>query len=413
MKNTIRSTMAGAALVLSACGGATDNTTPLVQASLCPSSLDYGTVFTGGAGDGELVRIQLDTTRLTWQVTYVASPIPQTPGTVVPTRAGTLDSGTLTPETQFATQSLNRCAYRLNGASLDPARPARVFVGDGVVGGTIPGKELAYAGNDGAGAIPDTTFPYFPFIGFATLDTNLADITGTYNQIGYAQVLSQNFAPTTINASVTINPDGSWSRCDTTGLYAGTCRQPGTNLTASSNGSGAFETDHYQGQIQPTLAPVAQAKGYLIVGTLRGQRVPIMIRTGAANPGTQPDANGVPPLTADDESGIAILAPQTKLGSGAQNGEYIGADSRFDYRATALADTRATLFDPFNASQASLATVLTLDYTQTLPGAIGTTHADAASATPTGTFLFTGGVFGFLDMSTPASPYFLIGAFVQ
>jgi Protein of unknown function (DUF2957). len=67
---------------------------------------------------------------------------------------------------------------------------------------------------------------------------------------------------------------------------------------------------------------------------------------------------------ADDESGISILAPQTSVAVNSQNGEYIGVDSQFDYRTTALEGTQATLLDPFNASQASLATALNLDFTQ-------------------------------------------------
>ncbi|TGP12996.1 DUF2957 domain-containing protein, partial [Mesorhizobium sp. M2D.F.Ca.ET.233.01.1.1] len=105
------------------------------------ATLDYTTVYTGGGGDGELVKLQLDTTKMTWQVTYVESPIPATTGTVVPTRAGQTASGTLTQETLLPTKKLNQCAFRLNGASLDPNRPARIFVGEGVAGGTIPGAE--------------------------------------------------------------------------------------------------------------------------------------------------------------------------------------------------------------------------------------------------------------------------------
>jgi hypothetical protein len=414
MKRNLILALAFAAPLLVACGGGDNNNpAPLVEAALCPASVDYSTVYTGGGGDGELVQLQLDTTKLIWQVTYVESPIPQTTGTVTPTRAGTTQSGTLTQETQLPTQKLNNCAYRLNGASLDPTRPARVFIGMGVAGGTIPGKEISYGGLLGQGAVPDTTFPYYPFIGFTTLETNIANLAGNYHQLGYGQVPSQNFTPTTIDAQVTINADGTWSRCDTTGIYAGPCRQPGTNLVQSADGSGAFETDHYQGQVKPTLATVPEAKGFIIVGKLRNQLVPIMIRTGVANPNPSPNANGVPGLTADDESGISILAPLTTLAVGSQNGEYIGVDSQFDYRTTALSNTQATLLDPFNASQASLATALNLDYTQAIPGVITSVHTNASSSTPTGKFIFTGGVFGFLDMSTPSSPYFTIGAFVQ
>ncbi|KVD12297.1 DUF2957 domain-containing protein [Burkholderia ubonensis] len=402
-----------AAPLLSACGGGgSDNPPPLVEDRLCPAALDYGTVYTGGAGSGELVKLQLDTTRMTWQVSYIESPVPRTTGTVTPTRAGTVDSGTLTQETLLPTNKLNQCAFRLNGASLDPSRPARIFVGFGVAGGTIPGKEIQFGGVLGQAAVPDTKFPYYPFIGFSAIETNLANLAGTYSHVGFGEVPSQQFAPVSIDAKVTINADGTWIKCDSTGQFAGTCRQPGTNLAQSADGSGAFQTNNYQSQIKPTLSTLPQGKGFMIVGKLRNQLVPILVRTGVANPNVQPDGNGVPGLTADDESSISILAPQTAITVGSQNGEYIGVDSAFNYRTTALINNQATLLDPFQPSQASLATPLDLDYTQKVPGAVTTVHTGAGSTTPTGKFIFTGGVFGFLDNAS-STPYFTIGAFVQ
>ncbi|OJA78524.1 hypothetical protein BGV72_09025 [Burkholderia ubonensis] len=401
-----------AAPLLSACGGGSDNPPPLVEDRLCPAALDYGTVYTGGAGSGELVKLQLDTTRMTWQVSYIESPVPRTTGTVTPTRAGTVDSGTLTQETLLPTNKLNQCAFRLNGASLDPSRPARIFVGFGVAGGTIPGKEIQFGGVLGQAAVPDTKFPYYPFIGFSAIETNLANLAGTYSHVGFGEVPSQQFAPVSIDAKVTINADGTWIKCDSTGQFAGTCRQPGTNLAQSADGSGAFQTNNYQSQVKPTLSTLPQGKGFMIVGKLRNQLVPILVRTGVANPNVQPDGNGVPGLTADDESSISILAPQTAITVGSQNGEYIGVDSAFNYRTTALINNQATLLDPFQPSQASLATPLDLDYTQKVLGAVTTVHTGAGSTTPTGKFIFTGGVFGFLDNAS-STPYFTIGAFVQ
>ncbi|KUZ75058.1 hypothetical protein WI73_30340 [Burkholderia ubonensis] len=402
-----------AAPLLSACGGGgSDNPPPLVEDRLCPAALDYGTVYTGGAGSGELVKLQLDTTKMTWQVSYIESPVPRATGTVTPTRAGTVDSGTLTQETLLPTNKLNQCAFRLNGASLDPSRPARIFVGFGVAGGTIPGKEIQFGGVLGQAAVPDTKFPYYPFIGFSAIETNLANLAGTYSHVGFGEVPSQQFAPVSIDAKVTINADGTWIKCDSTGQFAGTCRQPGTNLVQSADGSGAFQTNSYQSQVKPTLSTLPQGKGFMIVGKLRNQLVPILVRTGVANPNPTPDANGVPGLTADDESSISILAPQTAITVGSQNGEYIGVDSAFNYRTTALINNQATLLDPFQPSQASLATPLDLDYTQKVPGTVTTVHTGAGSTSPTGKFIFTGGVFGFLDNAN-STPYFTIGAFVQ
>ncbi|SDI58876.1 DUF2957 domain-containing protein [Paraburkholderia phenazinium] len=393
-----------APLVTACSGGGSSSPAPVVQA-LCPTTLDYSTVYTGGGGDGELVKLQLNTTQMTWQISYIESPIPATTGTVTPTRAGTTVSGTLTQVTQLPTAKLNQCAYQLNGASLDPNRPARVFVGEGVAGGTIPGAQIQFGGVLGVGAVPDTTFPYYPFIGFSSIETNIANVAGTYNQLGYHQVPSQNFLPVAVDTKITINADGTWTECDNSGINAGKCQQPGTNFVQSSDQSGAFETDNFQGQAKPTLAATPAAKGFMIVGKLRGQLVPILVRTGVANPAA---------LLADDESGISILAPQSPVAVNSQNGEYIGVDSQFDYRTTALEGTEATLLDPFNASQASLTTALNLDFTEAVPGEVTTTQVGASTGTtPTGKMIFTGGIFGYLDLTTPASPYFTIGAFVQ
>lgn len=391
-----------AALALTACGGGGGNSPSPVVERLCPASLDYGTVYTGGAGDGELVKMQIDTTHMTWRVSFVESPVPQTTGTATPTRAGTTQEGTLTQETQLPTAKQNQCTYYLNGASLDPKRPARIFVGEGVMGGTIPGKELQYNGMAGVGAIADTTFPYYPFIGFTSLETNLANVAGTYNQLGYHEVPSQNFLPVAVDASLTINANGTWSECDNTGVNAGKCQQPGTNWVPAPDGSGAFETDNFQGQAKATLATTPQAKGFMIVGKLRSQLVPILIRTGYANPTL---------LVADDESGISILSPRAAVAVQSQNGQYIGVDSAFDYRAAAIEGTQATLLDPYQPSQASLATALDLNFTQTVPGIVTSTKAGQSAAS--GKLIFTGGVFGYLDQSNASSPYFTINAFVQ
>jgi hypothetical protein len=413
----ILSVLALAAPLLGACGGSGGGgggNGPVTEVRLCPASLDYGTVFTGGGGDGELVKLQLDTTKMTGQINYIESPIPATTGTVVPTRAGQAASGTLTQETLLPTNKLNQCAFRLNGASLDPNCPARIFIGEGVAGGTIPGAEISFGGILGVGAVPDTTFPYYPFIGFSSIETNLANVAGTYNQLGYHQVPSQNFAPVAVDSKITINADGRWTECDNSGINAGTCQQPGGNFAQAADGNGAFQTNNFQGQAKPTLAATPEARGYMIVGKLKNQLVPILVRTGAANSSVTAPQNGALGPYADDESGISILSPQSSLAVNTQNGEYIGVDSQFDYRTTALEGTEATLLDPFNASQASLATALNLDFTQAVPGLVTTTRVGASIGnTPTGKMIFTGGVVGYLDLTNAASPYFTIGAFVQ
>jgi len=408
-----------AALLLTACGGSGSGDPPApIATRLCPEAVDYGTVFTGGAGSGELVRVQIDTTAMTYKITYLASPVPATKGTVLPTRSlapNNVVSGAMTQETLLPTAKLNQCAFRLNDASLDPARPARVFLGDGVLGGTIPGAAISFAGVAGVGVVPDTTFPYYPFLAFAQTSTSLAEIAGTYSMLGYHKVPSQNFAPVAVDASFTINADGSFIECDNSGSYAGQCRQSGTNFVARGD-SPTFETHRFTGQAAPTQAVTGpQAQGILIVGKLRGALVPILVRVGAADPSIV-SPPGSPPKTplADDESGIAMLAPQTNVAAGSQNGEYVGVDSNFAYRTTALVNTQATMLDPFNASLASLATPLEFDHTQALPGLVIVKTAKSRPGTqPTGKMIFTGGTMGYLDTSDPSAPYFAVSAFVQ
>ncbi|KWF03346.1 DUF2957 domain-containing protein [Burkholderia pseudomultivorans] len=403
--------------VLAACGGDGDPP-PAPVVRLCPQTIDYNTVFIGGSGSGELVKVQLDTTKMTYRMTYLASPVPVTTGTVQPTRdaapANVVD-GTLVDETGLPTVKLNQCTFRMQNASLDPSRPARLFLGEGVLGGAIPGATIQFDGVIGVGRIPKTTFPYYPFISFSSLETDLTKIAGTYNQLGYHQVPSQNFQPVALDQQLTIHADGSYVETDNFGKKNGgqplassaTVNQPFT----LRGDAPAFQSLNYQPQVAPTLAaldPAKAGKGILIVGRLRSQLVPIFIRTGAANADL---TQGAP--SADDESGISFLSPQTAVAPGSQNGEYTGVDSAFDYRATALVGAQATLLDPFNASQAALTRALNLDYTQKVPGVVTTVHADAASGPSTGKFVFTGGVFGFLDMNDTSNPYFTVGAFVQ
>ncbi|VWC63695.1 putative lipoprotein [Burkholderia lata] len=408
---------ASIAPVLAACGGDGDPP-PAPVVRLCPQTIDYNTVFIGGSGSGELVKVQLDTTKMTYRMTYLASPVPTTTGTVQPTRdtapANVVD-GTLADETGLPTVKLNQCTFRMQNASLDPSRPARLFLGEGVLGGAIPGATIQFNGVIGVGKIPQTTFPYYPFISFSSLETDLTKIAGKYNQLGYHQVPSQNFQPVALDQQVTINADGSYVETDNFGKKNGgqplassaTVNQPFTLRPDAP----AFQSLNYLPQIPPTLAavdPAKAGKGILIVGKLRNQLVPIFIRTGAANA----DLTQGPP-SADDESGISFLSPQTAIAQGSQNGEYTGVDSAFNYRATALVGAQATLLDPFNASQAALTRALNLDYTQKMPGVVTTVHADAVSGPATGKFVFTGGVFGFLDMNDTSNPYFTVGAFVQ
>ncbi|WP_066734540.1 DUF2957 domain-containing protein [Cupriavidus sp. D384] len=395
--------------LLAACGGGGgdgggSSTPAAVTPRLCPASVDYSTPYIGGTGSGELVKVQIDTTQKTWAVTFLDSSVPRSAGTVSPTRSDPTDgknvmTGTLVQETGLPTQKLNQCAFVLQGASLDPARPAKLFLGEGVMGGTIPGARIQFNGLLGAGAVPDTTFPYFQFIGFAQTETDLGKIAGLYNGSGFHEIPSKNFAQVAQDYRMSLAADGSYTVCDN--KAGGTCKQKGNKFAAQSNGT--LLSTNYEGEQAPTLGNV-MGRAYLIVGKLRGQLVPVMIRVGYAS------ADKLP-LGADDEIGIGMMAPAVSATQGAINGEYVGVDSNFDYKTTALVGADAAMLDPFHASDATRAIALKLDFSQTTAGVITTTRKEGTPGI-TGKLMFTGGVFGFLE-DRNGSPYFTIGAFVE
>lgn len=221
---------------LAGCGGGGDGDSAqtavpaAVPARLCPASVDYSTPYVGGTGSGELVSVQIDTAKMTWAVTFLDSSVPRTTGTVQPTRSDATNgqnvmTGKLAQETGLPTDKLNQCAFQLLGASLDASRPARLFLGEGVMGGTIPGARIQFNGIAGAGAVPDTTFPYFQFIGFAQTETDLSKIAGVYNGSGFHEIPSKNFAQVAQDYKMSLAADGSFTVCDN--KTGGTCKQKG------------------------------------------------------------------------------------------------------------------------------------------------------------------------------------------
>jgi len=398
--------------LLSACGGGdgggggggSPSPAAVGVPRLCPATVDYSTPYIGGTGSGELVKVQIDTTKKTWAVTFLDSSVPRTTGTVSPTRSDPTDgqnvmTGTLAQETALPTEKLNQCAFELKGASLDPARPAKLFLGEGVMGGTIPGARIQFNGFLGAGAVPDTTFPYFQFIGFAQTETDLGKIAGVYNGSGFHEIPSKGFATVAQDYRMSLAADGSFTVCDN--KAGGTCKQKGNKFVPQA--TGALLSTNYEGEQPPSLGAV-MGRAYLIVGKLRGQLVPIMIRVGYAS------AKDLP-LGADDEIGIGMMAPAVSWSQGSVNGEYIGVDSNFDYKVTALVGAEAAQLDPFHASDATRAIALKLDYSQTTAGVVTTTRKEGTPGI-TGKLMFTGGVFGFLE-NRNGSPYFTVGAFVE
>jgi len=396
--------------MLAACGGGGGDgggsASPSAAATprLCPASVDYSTPYLGGTGSGELVKVQIDTTKMTWAVTFLDSSVPRTTGTVSPTRSDPTDgknvmTGTLVQETALPTNKLNQCAFVLQGASLDPARPAKLFLGEGVMGGTIPGARIQFNGLLGGGAVPDTTFPYFQFIGFAQTETDLGKVAGLYNGSGFHEIPSKGFAQVAQDYRMSLAADGSFTVCDN--KTGGTCKQKGNKFAPQANGT--LLSTNYEGEQPPNIGGV-MGRAYLIVGKLRGALVPVMIRVGYAS------ADALP-LGADDEIGIGMMAPAVSATQGTVNGEYVGVDSAFEYKTTALVGADAAMLDPFHASDATRAIALKLDFSQTTPGIVTTTRKEGTPGI-TGKLMFTGGVFGFLE-SRNGSPYFTIGAFVE
>jgi Protein of unknown function (DUF2957) len=386
--------------------GSSANAAAPVAVTLCPTSLDYSTVYTGGSGAGELVTVQLDTTAMTWKISYLKSPLPAQAGTATPTRDTApfnVATGTLTPETTLPTQKLNQCAYRLNGASLDPNTPARIFVGDGVAGGAIPGASLAYTSPFGTGTINPKTYPYYPFLGFSQLETNLANLAGKYNELGIHTVPTQNYKPIALDAQYTIQADGSFSECANSA--GATCRS-GSGKFVLHSPDNTFWAADYPDEVAPTVTPNApQGTGILIVGKLRNQLVPVLIRAGKADPSS---------FVVDDESGIAVLSPQTTITSGTQDGEYIDVDADLQYRTALLVGPQMSLLDPFDPSNASLAATYNLDYTQSVTGVLLVTPATAVTVTALGgKLIFTGGVMAYLSTANASAPYFTAGAYVE
>lgn len=413
-RSVVLAASASACLVLGGCGGggSSDGSSPAGTSvgatadpnALCPASLDYSTVYTGGSGAGELVTVQLDTKAMTWKVVFLKSAIPAKTGTATPTRDTApynVLTGTVTRETGLPTAKLNACAYRLNGASLDPSTPARIFVGNGVAGGTIPGATVQYTSPFGVGSISQRTFPYYPFLGFSQLETNLANAAGNFNELGIHTVPTQNYKSVAVDAKYTFSPSGTYSECSNA---SGASCATGSGAFTFNAASGTFWASDYIDETTPTVSANApKGTGILIIGKLRGKEVPVLVRVGNASPAD---------FIVDDESGIAVLAPPTTIVSGTQDGEYIGVDANFQYRSTLLVGPQMSTLDPFQASNASLAATFNLDYTQPVAGVLGVTPVSGGSG-ETGKLTFNGGVMAYLDTANATAPYFTAGAFVE
>ena len=427
-------------------------------APLCPANADIvANTYLGGAGSGEIVSLNIDAVNMRYTLKWLESPIPLVTGTVNPTRKGTTIVGAVIhpPAGTLPTAEQTRCAFVLTpgggkasdgstyttAAAFNQANPPTIFIGQGVAGGGIPGATVQYNGAtltaDGVHAIPgfpqlfpvpNRHFDFYPFIGFASVSTNVADLKGTYNALLYHLVPSNNYATTTTQAQESFDTAGN---CTVPVPASNTsCQTTGGAWTANAGGS--YFTSAVAPQVQgkratPTLPLVgaltfpAVANANMVIGKVNGAIVPIVVRTGQVfvpSPLTPLNTNAA---QVDDESGIAMLAPNTALQSGAFDGGYVGADSNFKYTAALLQGPVGSFINP---STQSTETGFGMSYAQQLPGLIGVQDQNGGK----GALISAGGLYGIfiagstvnggptstsVNADTPASPYFGIGALLS
>ncbi|MDW3684725.1 DUF2957 domain-containing protein [Cupriavidus sp. CV2] len=398
------------------CAASGPTTTGSAAAPLCPAALDYSTVYTGGTGAGEFVKMQFDTTAMTYRLQVIESPVPKAPKSVSPTRAGVTITGTIAHLTSLPTAEQNRCALVLQSAKpsdnasqaiIDPHSPPVIFVGNGVAGGGVPGATISFDGILGFGVIPEKTFPIYPVLAFAQTETDFAKVAGTYNVLGYHQVPSggalsggSNFAPATAQTTEVLKADGSCS------AGAGSCVTTGNPWAARAQNDGAFESNNASGNLRYpafynkaiTSGNSSRAKGVLVVGKLNGALVPLLIRVGFAQ------ADSILSVNVDDESGLAMLAPTTNLTNAQLNGGYVGSGSDLVYTSSIVQGNAVGLIDPLTMNAKG---GYQLDLTQAKPGVVTTVDN---SGTP-GALISTGHVFAHLAGAAGSNPTFRVSVF--
>ncbi|CAN7173226.1 DUF2957 domain-containing protein [Trinickia sp. LjRoot230] len=440
-------TLASAPLLV-ACGGSNSNGTAAASAPqcsgascgvqgapvstpiapLCPSASEIAqNTYLGGTGSGEIVSLAIDPNAMTYTLKWLESPIPLTTGQVTPTRAGTTITGQVTHRADLPSAEQNRCAFVLqpgsgtasNGSAystngtFNANNPPTIFIGYGVAGGGIPGAQVQYAGILGLFAVPDRKFDFYPFIGFSAIDTSLADLHGTYNALVYHIQPSDTYQAAGTSATETFDASGNCT------ASSGSCTTTGGTWAASSSGS-YFTSNNPPRIVGGATLGSSSAHANMVLGKFNGAIVPIVVRTGYANPGT---------LSVDDESGIAMLAAAGTLASGSIDGGYIGADSNFKYTATIISGSAGKFVDPPTSTAES---TFTLGYPASNQGLLGVQdsqgnagYAIATGFSPTTT---TGGLYAILlqgtenggitassaitGQTTSSTPYFGIGAFV-
>jgi hypothetical protein len=400
--------------------------------ALCPSASDIAAnTYLGGAGSGEVVSLNINPTSMTYTLTWLASPIPLQSSSVQNSRAGLTITGAVQhpPTGSLPTAAQITCAFQLqagtgtlNGTSYTTAynsqNPPTVYVGFGVAGGGIPGATVDIDGDPQANLLfpnqPPRTFDFYPFLGFSSVSTNIADLKGSYNALLYHIVPSSEFAAAAKVAQESYDANGNCSV--PSGATNTSCETASSTWSADPNGSYFTSTD--APQIQPpsnALLGSPTASAHLILGKLNGAIVPVVVRTGNVKELLSPL---VPQI--DDESGIALLAPATTLTSGSFDGSYIGADSNFDYTAALIHGQSGGFLKPSTMTTES---TFTLDYTQTHPGLVGVTDGQGNA----GNLIAVGGLYGIFingeenggvtassaNSTTSNQPYFGVGALIQ
>ncbi|WCM23995.1 DUF2957 domain-containing protein [Paraburkholderia bryophila] len=479
--------------------------TPVVAAQLCPAALDYSTTYTGGSGSGEYIKMQFNSATKKYQMTFIESAVPTSVGQVNVTRAGLTITGDYdNPSGSFAlpTAEQNRCAIVLkNGTTADgtysvtinPQDPPMLFVGEGIIGGGIPGATIQFSGVTSLGfpigVVPQRTFDSYPFLGFSQTVTDFTRVAGVYNEVGFRMspegnpaqgtdgLTTTGWAPQAVQASETLNADGT---C-TPDSSPNSCVLTGTPWTLRTNADGSPDNVFVSranglaypaagvGVLQLLFAP-SLAHGIMIVGKVNNQLVPVMIRVGYAH--TDNSVTGILNNALDDQLGISLLAPATKIAQTALKGGYIGANSAsacglvttigqspnpiyvngqpvytasgtctdgsasfnpgVNYGATLFQSPSAALLNPFTSTASSN---FSLDFTQTQPGIVNVTATKPLmsgstalyNAGDTGVMVQVGPVYGLLmnginpifTTNDPANnigkvnPFLSIGAFVE
>lgn len=468
--------LATAPLVVACSGGNADNPAPINSpqcsgascgtqgapavgagaAPLCPADANIvASTYLGGAGSGEIVSLNIDAVNMKYTLKWLESPIPLVTGTVSPTRKGVTITGAVVhpPAGTLPTAEQTRCAFVLTpggglasdgstyttAAAFNQANPPTVFVGLGVAGGGIPGATVQYAGATltAGGAplglpplfpVPNRHFDFYPFIGFSTVSTNIADLKGTYNALLYHTVPSNDYSTTTTQAQESFDTAGN---CTVPMVASNkTCQTTGGAWTA--NASGAYFTSAMAPQVQgpratatlPLVGSIAfpdVANANMVLGQVNGAIVPVVVRTGQVSVPSPLTVTNAGIAQVDDESGLAMLAPNTVLTSGSFDGGYVGADSNFKYTATLLQGPVGSFINP--TTQAS-ETGFGMSYAQQLPGLIGVQDQSGGQ----GALITAGGLYGIFiqgstvnsgltstsaNADTPASPYFGIGALLS